>query len=67
MKGLAHILIIAAIISIVMGIIVKLGIFNLQFLSSFPYPFGPNSFLRFANSCLLLAIAIFLAQVAKSK
>ena len=67
MKALANILIAIAVVSIIAAIIVKLGIFAPQFLYSFKYPFHPNTFLRFANTCLFLAIALFLAQIAKTK
>ncbi len=57
MKNLPKVLIIIGLVSIVLGIIVK--IFALDFTDMFSlYPFKPQSFLNFANSVFLLSIAI---------
>ncbi len=60
MKNLILVVIIIAALSILLGIIMRfagqslLGIF-------------PNAFLRFADSCLLLAIALAVVQCLKEK
>lgn len=61
MNKLPILLVYLALVAIVCGIVFKLLGFDLTFI--FPeYPFQPQSFLNFANSILLLAIALRLIQ-----
>lgn len=61
MSGIAKVLIFAALISLVCGIIFKL--FQIDLTQYFDlYPFRPGSFLNFANTVLLFAIALLLVD-----
>ena len=64
-KPLVNLLIVGAIVSTLVGMAIKIGIMphfgNTMFL------FYPSSFLRFANTCLLLAIALSMCKLAYSK
>ncbi len=60
MKNLILVVIIIAVVSILLGIIMR-------FASQSLCGIFPNAFLRFADSCLLLAIALAVVQCLKEK
>ncbi len=57
MKGMISLLIGAAVASIIVGLVSRIT------LIIFPFGLNANSFLQFANSCLLFAIAGILLMI----
>ena len=60
MKNLTMVIVVIAAVSILLGIIMRLA--SQSLLGIFP-----NAFLRFADTCLLLAIALAVVQCLKEK